>query len=256
MSYCVNCGVELSPSEHACPLCQTEVNNPRRPYDRKYPKPFPNRLDLFEPQDNRLFNTAIITLLLALPAAICLACDVAYTNSKGWSMLAIGAMAMLWVFIIPPMYFRRHIVLFSTVLDISALLGYLWIVERYAAEGLWFQQLAVPIVILITAVFVLDYFLITKVISGRFKQVAMALATVPILLIGIEICVDIFLEGTFQILWSYFVAIPCLILVLLLLVLDRRERFKETNEKATAYLVLLYDKIVQNVQKYYSYLYV
>lgn len=67
MSYCVNCGVELADSERRCPLCHTEVHNPRQPYDRKIPKPFPNRLDLFEPEDNRGFAAAITTLLLALP---------------------------------------------------------------------------------------------------------------------------------------------------------------------------------------------
>lgn len=66
MSYCVNCGVELADSERRCPLCHTEVHNPRQPYDRKIPKPFPNRLDLFEPEDNRGFAAAITTLLLAL----------------------------------------------------------------------------------------------------------------------------------------------------------------------------------------------
>ena len=38
MSYCVNCGVELADSERRCPLCHTEVHNPRQPYDRKIPK--------------------------------------------------------------------------------------------------------------------------------------------------------------------------------------------------------------------------
>lgn len=90
MSYCVNCGVELADSERRCPLCHTEVHNPRQPYDRKIPKPFPNRLDLFEPEDNRGFAAAITTLLLALPAAICLACDVAYTRGAGWSHAGDG----------------------------------------------------------------------------------------------------------------------------------------------------------------------
>ena len=133
MSYCVNCGVELADSERRCPLCHTEVHNPRQPYDRRIPKPFPNRLDLFEPEDNRGFAAAITTLLLALPAAICLACDVAYTRGAGWSMLVTGAMAMLWVFIVPPIFLRRHKVLFCGTLDTAAVLGYLWMVEHYAA---------------------------------------------------------------------------------------------------------------------------
>ena len=149
MSYCVNCGVELADSERRCPLCHTEVHNPRQPYDRKIPKPFPNRLDLFEPEDNRGFAAAITTLLLALPAAICLACDVAYTRGAGWSMLVTGAMAMLWVFIVPPIFLRRHKVLLCGTLDTAAVLGYLWMVEHYAAKGSWFQAMAVPLVVLV-----------------------------------------------------------------------------------------------------------
>ena len=32
MSYCVNCGVELAPSEKRCPLCGVEVVNPAKPW--------------------------------------------------------------------------------------------------------------------------------------------------------------------------------------------------------------------------------
>lgn len=117
MSYCVNCGVELAPSEPVCPLCHTEVQNPRQPFDRKAPQPFPARLDLFRPQSDRGFIAAILTLVLLLPAAICLACDVAYTSSAGWSMLVIGAVAMLWVFIVPALFIRRHPILFGLILD-------------------------------------------------------------------------------------------------------------------------------------------
>lgn len=231
MSYCVNCGVELAPSERVCPLCGVEVCNPKQPYDRKYPKPFPAQIDLFAPQDNRTFTAAILTLVLALPAAICLACDVAYTDGAGWSMLVLGAMAMLWVFIVPSMFIRKHPVLLGGILDTGALLGYLWVVEHFAAKGVWFKQLAVPIVVLTDALFALDYWLIFKIIRGRFKQMATAVASVPLLLFGIEIIVDRYLTGTFSILWSYFVAIPCLILALLLLVLDRRQRFKNQMKK-------------------------
>ena len=30
MSYCVNCGVKLKNSEKVCPLCNTEVINPKK----------------------------------------------------------------------------------------------------------------------------------------------------------------------------------------------------------------------------------
>lgn len=231
MSYCVNCGVELAPSEPVCPLCHTEVQNPRQPFDRKAPQPFPARLDLFRPQSDRGFTAAIITLVLLLPAAICLACDVAYTSSAGWSMLVIGAMAMLWVFIVPALFIHRHPILFGVILDTAALLGYLFVVEHFAARGLWFLHMALPIVVMVAGLFAVDYGLISKVVRGKFRQAAVVLLTAPILPLGIEIILDLYLQGEITLQWSFFVAIPCLILALLLLLLGRRERFRNQMKK-------------------------
>ena len=231
MSYCVNCGVELAPSERVCPLCGVEVANPRQPYDPNAPKPFPARLDIFAPTDNRGFLSLIITIVLSLPAAICLACDVAYTHGAGWSMLVIGAMAMLWVFIVPALYIRRHAVLVLGVLDTAALWGYLWIVEHFAAKGTWLMQLALPLVVLVDILFVIDYFLMTKVVFARLKRAALAVATVPFFLVGLECCLDRYLDGRISLSWSFLVSVPCLLFALLLLVLNRRERFKKEMRK-------------------------
>lgn len=231
MSYCVNCGVELKPSEQVCPLCHTEVVNPRQPYDRKAPKPFPARLDLFTPQDNRGFITAVVTLILMLPAAICLACDAAYTGGSGWSMLVVGALTMLWVFIIPALFFKRHPILFGMILDTGALLGYLWVIERYTDTGVWFLRLALPIVLVLAALFALDYLLVSRLVRGRFRQAAVVMVTLSVLPVGIEMIIDSYLSGVIRLQWAIFVTIPCLILALLMLVLGRREQFKEQMKK-------------------------
>ena len=91
--------------------------------------------------------------------------------------------------------------------------------------------LAVPVVLLILLLFVADYLLSTKVVRGRFRQVALALALSPLLLVGIELAVNQFLKGAWQLTWSLIVSVPCLILALLVLVLDRRQRFKEEMRK-------------------------
>jgi hypothetical protein len=168
MSYCVNCGVELAPSEHACPLCDTEIVNPRQPFDRKYPQPFPKRFDIFSPTDDRAFIAVIISIILALPAAICLACDLAYTKGAGWSLIVMGAMAMLWVYIVPVMFIRRHRVLTLVILDTAALLGFLWLVEAFAAKGLWFVRFALPLVLLADILFVIDYIIFIRKIFYYF----------------------------------------------------------------------------------------
>ena len=53
----------------------------------------------------------------------------------------------------------------------------------------------------------------------------------PLLPLGIEIILDLYLQHTVTLQWSYFVAIPCLILALLRLLLGRRERFRTQMKK-------------------------
>ncbi|HIW74721.1 MAG TPA: zinc ribbon domain-containing protein [Firmicutes bacterium] len=231
MSYCVNCGVELAPSERVCPLCGTEAVNPRQPFDKAAPKPFPARLDIFAPTDNRGFLALVVTIVLCLPAAVCLACDAAYTHGAGWSMLVAGAMALLWVFIVPAMYVRRHAVLILGVLDTAAVLGYLWMIEHFAARGPWLVQLALPLVLLVDFLFAADYFLMARAVSARLRRAALAVATVPLFLVGLEVCLDRYLDGRVSLSWSFIVSVPCLLFALLLVVLDRRERFKREMRK-------------------------
>lgn len=231
MSYCVNCGVELADSERACPLCGVEVNNPAHPYDPSAPKPFPPALDLLMPPDNRKFLSAVISLLLSLPAAVCLACDLAYTGGLGWSMLVAGAMAALWVFIVPMLLLRRHKILLGAALDTGALLMYLWLVERFVSGGSWFRGLALPLVLLLAVIVFIDYLLISRAVHGKFRQAAVGMASTLVLLFGIEICVNRYLGQPVHLSWSLIVAIPCIILTLLLLLLGRREHFKEQMKK-------------------------
>ena len=47
----------------------------------------------------------------------------------------------------------------------------------------------------------------------------------------IERAVDFYLDGQVDLFWSLLVSLPCLLLALLLLVLDRRRRFKAQMRK-------------------------
>ena len=49
MSYCVSCGVELRESESHCPLCDTKVVNPRKPYNENAERAYPRRYDIVLP---------------------------------------------------------------------------------------------------------------------------------------------------------------------------------------------------------------
>ena len=44
MSYCVNCGVELTESANSCPLCDTPVINPNILNAKRPDPPFPETI--------------------------------------------------------------------------------------------------------------------------------------------------------------------------------------------------------------------
>ena len=72
MSYCVNCGVELADSEKRCPLCDTEVINPRKPWREPEDFPYPRHLEPVRERANRVFFASVASLILCVPAAVTL----------------------------------------------------------------------------------------------------------------------------------------------------------------------------------------
>ena len=108
---------------------------------------------------------------------------------------------------------------------------YLWLVERFVSGGSWFREMALPMVLLLAIIVLVDYLLISYVVHGKFRQAALGVASTLILLFGIEICVNRYLGQPVHLSWSLIVAIPCVILTLLLLILGRRERFKAQMKK-------------------------
>ena len=63
-------------------------------------------------------------------------------------------------------------------------------------------------------------------IRDPLQRTAAALLGVPFLVIGIEITVDLYSEGTVRLLWSWIVSIPCLIIAAVLLLLFRQARLR------------------------------
>jgi hypothetical protein len=101
MSYWSTSVVELDKSEKRCPLCQTEVINPREPFDEKAVRPYPRRLDPITRQINRRFIGSLITIVLAFPALLCGAIDFSQAGRLTWSAYVIGALVLVWSWTVP-----------------------------------------------------------------------------------------------------------------------------------------------------------
>ena len=84
MSYCVNCGVELEASLKECPLCNTQVINPKEiPHTQKI-SPFPKAKEMVEAV-TRQFVGILVSIILLSTTFLC-ACFNSYVfNSNSWS---------------------------------------------------------------------------------------------------------------------------------------------------------------------------
>lgn len=148
MSYCVNCGVELEKSEKRCPLCGVEVINPAQPPEDKEPRqrPYPNRIEELSMNINKQFAAALLSVFMVFAAAICCVCNIIIDKSITWSQYVIGAIFFTWVAVTVPLLFKRAVLIKSIVLDIAALLFFLFMVSRLDGSSPWFTTVAVPIV--------------------------------------------------------------------------------------------------------------
>lgn len=106
MSYCVNCGVELDVSAHACPLCGTPVVNPRCPVDETAQPPFPLARREVEPVDRRSLGLLLTGMLASVAVCCCAINWLAFFPAVPWSLYVAGAAAVLWVWAALPLLAR------------------------------------------------------------------------------------------------------------------------------------------------------
>lgn len=102
--YCVKCGVELADSEKVCPLCATAVYHPELERETA-PSPYPpHRVRKRMRRRAILFVLALVAIALA---AQLLLLDVATAGGFTWSFFAVGGIALMYLMVCLPMWFRR-----------------------------------------------------------------------------------------------------------------------------------------------------
>lgn len=231
MSYCVHCGVSLEPSERVCPLCGTEVLNPRQPFDAQARRPYPAQLDPITARVNKQFIAAIISIALLFPSILMVVIDLTYSSRADWSLVAAGALLMVWVWVCPYFLLKKPSFLKIALPVILSILAFLLLIERLYMTSSWFLQLALPLVLLLGLIVLLVGQLIVKRVLRGFTVPAVILAAVGLLVLGIEIITGYYAFKSIRIEWSLFVLLPCLALAGVALSIARRQSIHEEIRK-------------------------
>ena len=159
--YCIKCGVELADSEARCPLCGTPVFHPDLPRKLADP-PFPADRRIRREDVNRSGILFVLTVVALLPAILALLCDWRINGTLLWSGYAAGALALLYIIILLPMWFRRPNPVIFVPVDFVAVGLYLLYIN-FATGGHWFLSFAFPVTgaigLLVSAVVTLTHYL-------------------------------------------------------------------------------------------------
>ncbi len=236
MSYCVNCGVELADSEKYCPLCQTEVLNPRMAWKEPSVMPYPPKLDRLMLRIDRKYLAALISTFMLLPIIVTLLSD--WLSNEGvlsWSLYVLGAELLMEVWFVLPLIAKRYRLLTFLALDCLAAMAYLLAIEQIANQS-WFLPLAFPISLAASCLLLLSAYLFRKAWGQQvIPRFIICLSCMGLMAIVVEVATDLYLKSAVYLNWSPYVLTPCILMVGLLLIFNSKRHLKEEIRKRMFY---------------------
>lgn len=225
MSYCVNCGVKLEETLERCPLCNTPVINPNELLKSGAIPPFP--VENGETEKVKSKDGAIVlTVALATTALCCALLNYLIFNQNRWSIPVIGFCALAWVVFFPIIAFRQLPIYAFLIMDGFAMGGYLFMLSLLSDSKEWLLDLGFPITALVTALTIIFTFFVRNVSSSILAIALYIYLLIPVLCMGIELLICVFLSQPLMIRWSAIVSTPCAIVAVILITILSRKRLR------------------------------
>lgn len=211
MSYCVNCGVELADSEKKCPLCQTEVYNPKAPAKDKVKTPYPPLRPQSTQKVSKNSIISMLTILFLLPVALCVISDLSINRTMLWSGYVVGSFLLLYIIVVLPIAVRKMNPVVALCIDGIGVLAFLYFIER-VTDGSWFISFAFPVTLFITAVvMLLTFFALYTKIPGLITT-AVTFASIGVFCVFLEVMINEAFGVRQHLAWSLYPLVTFLIL--------------------------------------------
>ncbi len=225
--YCIKCGEELAAGQQICPICETRVYHPDIPNEEAPTYP---RRDFVSEEFNRNGLLFVITVLWLLPTFLPMAFELAWNGEISWSGYVIGALALGYVAVILPWWFKRANPVIFVPCDFAAATAFLWYVD-FATEGEWFWYFALPIsaglCLIVTAVIALCRYLS----RGRLFVFGGAFAALGLWTQLIELLLRTVLDVDFPVMWSLFSFATLLLVGMMLIVIGIVRPLRDSLKK-------------------------
>ena len=205
MSYCVNCGVKLKNSEKVCPLCNTEVINPKK---EEYKPVYSGTIEEYK-QINYKYVCKLITFILLIISLITMFCDLLISKKITWSIYVLVSIIYLDSKLSFFLFKRKSIPLIIELFASEILM----FVIAYLNNGLhWFLYLVCPFIFVVLLYIILFIFVFSNKKYDLLKRFSVSFAFISILLLIIEACIDLFKYEKIIFNWSIYAVLPITII--------------------------------------------
>jgi hypothetical protein len=210
-----------------------EVQNPKVPWQEPVERPYPRYLETFVHRIDRRYFATLAGLILMIPIMITILLDILDGGGLSWSAYTVGAMALLFIFIVFPFYFKRyHTVIFLSA-NCAAVLLYLLFIEKMNG-GHWFLGIGMPITVAASIGIIILALLFTRGMT-LLKKSASVFFAVGLFVLVVEVIIRLNEAGPFELHWSFYALIPFLVLGTASMILEHRKNFKEEVRRRLFY---------------------
>ena len=230
MSYCVNCGVELAPSEKKCPLCGTPVINPNVQEKKEAEGPFPRLI----PEEPKNINWGsiwlLITLIFMVPIGLALTCDINISHEITWSKFVVASLGLIYFFIITPLFTMKSNMkmrsVLCVILDTVWMELFLFAIER-SVGGSWFMKFAFPLAASMGMAIIFCQVICIYAPMWKLSKLAVIVAVIGVMCVVIEALLNYGFGFGTRLVWSFYPLITLIVLGGILMVIDHNPEMKE-----------------------------
>ncbi|MBD5504540.1 MAG: hypothetical protein HDR09_12650 [Lachnospiraceae bacterium] len=225
MSYCVNCGVELEASLKECPLCHTPVINPRVLGKEPTVSPYPTDKGQVEVVKRKDLGI-LISVVLSATSVTCLLLNLLVFDATLWSLLVIGGCMCLFVFTFPAIFYSKTPIYLSLLADGAAVAIYLFLITFLTDSNIWFWQVGLPIVVILSILAEL-YPLLAKFHPLTILPCSLCIfIEIPVFCVALELLIRHVLLLPYRITWSAVVLTVCVIIDIALITILAKKRLR------------------------------
>lgn len=226
MSYCVNCGVELSEELKACPLCHTPVYHPGKKQEAEEAAPvFPREqgeVDVIRNDVAVLFSVVLISTCLA-----CGALNLLVFYGSLWSVYVIGGCGVLWVVSLPLILVKKLHIFMALAADGMAVSLYCALISWFHPGEGWFLEVALPVVWLCVVFIGIFAGVAKKMKPSILAKAGLLFAQAGIFTVLAELILNRHFAGRLYLSWSAVTGICCCVIVAALVTVIRRSGLRE-----------------------------